>query len=107
MIFLNQKSASITAVSSQVKSCIFPEKEHFVGMNQEEMENAFREFQNELKTCKEQVASLKEDLKILIKHRSIPHRDIVDTAHQLGNRAFDQSDVQKCREFVDKYKIRL
>ena len=78
-----------------------------VGMSEEEMEIAFQEVQNELKTCKEQVASLKEDLKILLKHRSIAHRDIVDTAHQLGNRAFDQSDVLKCRAFLEKYHIRL
>jgi hypothetical protein len=76
-------------------------------MNEEEIENHFRELRDGLKTCTEQVASLKEDLKILLKHRSIAHRDIVDTAHQIGNRAFDQSDVQKCREFLEKYNIRV
>jgi hypothetical protein len=75
-------------------------------MSEEEIENAFREFRKELKTCHEQIASLKEDLNILLKHRSIAHRDIVDTAHQLGNRAFDQSDVQKCRAFLERYHIR-
>lgn len=75
-------------------------------MNEEEIENAFREIQNELEICKEQIASLKEDLKILLKHRSIAPRDIVDTAKQLGNRAFDQSDVRKCQEFLKKYEIR-
>jgi hypothetical protein len=76
-------------------------------MNEEEMENRFRDFRNELKACNEQIASLREDLKILLKHRSIAHRDIIDTAHQLGNRAFDQSDVQKCREFLERYNIRV
>jgi hypothetical protein len=76
-------------------------------MNEEEIENRFRDFRNELKTCNEQIASLREDLKILLKHRSIAHRDIIDTAHQLGNRAFDQSDVQKCREFLERYNIRV
>jgi len=76
-------------------------------MNEEEIENRFREIRNELNACKEEVASLKEDLKILLKHRSIAHGDIVDTAHQIGNRAFDQSDVQKCREFLEKYNIRV
>jgi len=71
------------------------------------MENRFRDFRNELKACNEQIASLREDLKILLKHRSIAHRDIIDTAHQLGNRAFDQSDVQKCREFLERYNIRV
>jgi hypothetical protein len=76
-------------------------------MNEEEIENRFRDFRNELKACNEQIASLREDLKILLKHRSIAHRDIIDTAHQLGNRAFDQSDVQKCREFLQRYNIRV
>jgi hypothetical protein len=75
-------------------------------MNEEEIGNDLREIRNELKTCKEQIGALKEDLKILLKHRSIAHRDIIDTAHQLGNRAFDQSDVQKCREFLLRYNIR-
>ncbi len=78
----------------------------FGGMKEEEIEDNFRQIRNELETCRQQFASLKEDLKILLKHRSIAHRDIVDTAHQLGNRAFDQSDVQKCREFLQKYDIR-
>jgi hypothetical protein len=76
------------------------------GMKEEEIEDNFRQIRKELETCKQQFTSLKEDLKILLKHRSIAHRDIVDTAHQLGNRAFDQSDVQKCREFLQKYDIR-
>jgi hypothetical protein len=76
-------------------------------VNEEETDDGLREIRNELKTCKEQIAALKEDLKILLKHRSIAHRDIIDTAHQLGNRAFDQSDVQKCREFLLRYNIRV
>ena len=76
-------------------------------MNEEEVENAFREFRCELKACQEQVASLRDDLKVLLKHRSIAHRDIVDTARQLGNGAYDQSDVRKCRAFLEKYNIRL
>jgi hypothetical protein len=76
-------------------------------MNEEEIASRFLEIRNELKICNEQITSLKEDLKILLKHRSIAHRDIVDTANQLGNRAFDQSDVQKCREFLQRYNIRV
>ena len=76
-------------------------------MNEEEIASRFLEIRNELKMCNEQITSLKEDLKILLKHRSIAHRDIIDTAHQLGNRAFDQSDVQKCREFLLRYNIRV
>src|ERR1700693_412207 len=65
-------------------------------MNEDEIENRFQEIRNELNAYKEQLDSFKEDLKILLKHRSIAPRDIVDTAKQFGNRAFDQSDVRKC-----------
>ena len=75
-------------------------------MSEEEVEIRFREIRDELKSCHEQIATLKEDLKILLKHRSIACRDIVETSRQLGNRAFDQSDVQKCREFLEKYNVR-
>ena len=75
-------------------------------MNEEEIANRFEEIRNELKMYKEQLDSFKEDLKILLKHRSIAHRDIVDTAQQLGNSAFDQSDVRKCQEFLKKYDLR-
>jgi hypothetical protein len=75
-------------------------------MNDEEIANRFEEIRNELKVYKEQLDSFKEDLKILLEHRSIPHRDIVDTAKQLGNAAYDQSDVHRCQEFLKKYEIR-
>jgi hypothetical protein len=75
-------------------------------MNEEEFEHRFDEIRNELKAYREQLDSFKEDLKILLKHRSIAHRDIVDTAQQLGNAAFDQSDVHRCRKFLEKYEIR-
>jgi hypothetical protein len=75
-------------------------------MNEEEIEHRFDEIRNELKVYREQLDSFKEDLKILLKHRSIAHRDIIDTAQQVGNAAFDQSDVHRCREFVKKYEIR-
>ena len=75
-------------------------------MNEEEIEARFEEIRNELKAQKEQLDAFKEDLKILLKHHSIAPRDIVDTAQQLGNRAFDQSDVHKCQQFLKKYDIR-
>ena len=49
---------------------------------------------------------LKGRFKDLVRHRSIACRDIVETAQQLGNSAFDQSDVQKCKEFLKKYGVR-
>ncbi len=76
------------------------------GMDDEQIDRRFDEIRDELKAYKEQLDSFKEDLQILLKHRSIAHRDIVDTARQVGNAAFDQADVHKCRKFLDKYEIR-
>jgi type II secretory pathway component PulM len=75
-------------------------------MNEKEIQARFEEIQNELQTQRAQLAAFKEDLKILLRHRSIACRDIVETAQQLGNSAFDQSDVQKCEEFLKKYGVR-
>jgi len=75
-------------------------------MDEREIEACFEEIRKELKGYQEQLDSFKEDLKILFKHHSLAPRDIVDTAKQLGNAAFDQSDVHKCREFLKKYDLR-
>jgi len=75
-------------------------------MDAEEIEARFEEIRKQLKAYQEQLDSFKEDLKILIKHHSIAPRDILDTAKQVGNSAFDQSDVHKCREFLKKYDLR-
>jgi hypothetical protein len=75
-------------------------------MNEEEVEARFEEIRNELKGYQEQLDSFREDLKILFKHRLIACRDILDTAKQVGNAAFDQSDVHRCREFLKKYDLR-
>jgi hypothetical protein len=83
-----------------------PKVDHFKGMNEAEIETRFEQIRNELKAQKEQLDAFKEDLKILLKHRSIAPRDILDTAQQLGNSAFDQSDVHKCQEFLKRYEIR-
>ena len=94
-------------IESQHKSCLAIVKVNHLGnMNEEEIEARFEEIRNQLKAQKEQLDAFKEDLMILFKHRSIASRDILDTAQQLGNSAFDQSDVHKCQEFLKKYEIR-
>ena len=79
---------------------------HLSRMNEQEIKTRFEELRNELKAQKEQLEALKDDIRILLKHRSIAPRDIVDTAQQIGNAAFDQSDVHRCREFLKKYDVR-
>jgi hypothetical protein len=75
-------------------------------MNEKEIQARFEKMQNELEEQREQLAAFKEDLKILLRHRSIACRDIVETAQKLGNSAFDQYDVQRCEEFLKKYDVR-
>jgi ribosomal protein L9 len=75
-------------------------------MNEKEIQTRFEEIQKELESQRAQLAAFQEDLKILLRHRSIACRDIVETAQQRGNSAFDQSDVQMCEEFLKKYGVR-
>ena len=75
-------------------------------MNEKEVEARFEELRNELKSYQQQLDSFRADLKILFEHRLIACRDIVDTAKQVGNAAFDQSDVHRCQEFLKKYDLR-
>ena len=79
---------------------------YFGPMNEKEVEARFEELRNELKGYQEQLDSFREDLKILFEHRLIACRDILDTAKQVGNAAFDQSDVHRCQEFLKKYNLR-
>jgi hypothetical protein len=79
---------------------------YFGPMNEKEVEARFEELRNDLKGYQEQLDSFREDLKILFEHRLIACRDILDTAKQVGNAAFDQSDVHRCQEFMKKYNLR-
>ena len=94
-------------LENQDKSFI-PSRKRIIlwSMNEKEIQARFEEIQNELEAQRVQLAAFKEDLKILLRHRSIACRDIVETAQQQGNSAFDQSDVQKCEEFLKKYGVR-
>ena len=89
-----------------MSGCPLTRVDHALAMNEEEIENHFNEIHDELQAYKKQLDSFKEDLQILLKHRSIASRDILDTAQQLGNAAFDQSDVRRCQKFLKKYEIR-
>jgi ribosomal protein L9 len=94
-------------LESEDKSFI-PSRKRFIlwSMNEKEIQARFEDIQNELEAQRAQLAAFKEDLKILLRHRSIACRDIVETAQQQGNSAFDQSDVQECKEFLKKYGVR-
>jgi hypothetical protein len=76
-------------------------------MNEEEVENRIDEIQDELQAYKKQLGLLEEDLKLLIKHSTAAHRDIVATANPAENTGSDLSEIHRCREFLEKYNIRL
>jgi hypothetical protein len=65
------------------------------------------EIKDELKAYKNQLDVLREDLKLLIRHSPQAQNDILATANQQGNPGYDQAEVKKCREFVDKYRLRI
>jgi prefoldin subunit 5 len=76
-------------------------------MNEEEVENRIDEIRDELQAYKRQLDSLEEDLKLLIKHSTTAQRDIIATANPVDDRDSDRLEVHRCREFLEKYDIRL
>jgi hypothetical protein len=76
-------------------------------MNEEEVENRIDEMRDELQAYKKQLGMLEEDLKLLIKHSRPAHRDIIATANPAENTGSNLFEVHRCREFLEKYNIRL
>jgi hypothetical protein len=76
-------------------------------MNEEEVENRIDEMRDELQAYKKQLGMLEEDLKLLIKHSRPAHRDIIATANPAENTGSELFEVHRCREFLEKYNIRL
>jgi hypothetical protein len=60
-----------------------------------------------IKAFKQQLDALREDLKLLIRHSPQAQNDIIATANQQGTPGYDQAEVKRCREFVEKYQIRI
>jgi hypothetical protein len=50
---------------------------------------------------------LRGDLKLLIRHSPQAKNDILATSNQKGNPGYDQAEVKRCQEFLDKYQIRI
>jgi hypothetical protein len=65
------------------------------------------EIRDELRVYKEQLDELRGDLKLLSKHSPQAKKDILATSNQKGNPGYDQAEVKRCQEFVDKYQIRI
>ena len=70
-------------------------------------EDDIGEIRDELKAYKEQLDELRADLKLLIRHSPQAQNDIVATSNQQNNPGYDQADVKRCKEFVEKYQIRI
>jgi hypothetical protein len=76
-------------------------------MNEEEVENRIDQIRDELQPYKRQLASLEEDLKLLINHSTTAQRDIIAMANPVDDRDSDLLEAHRCREFLEKYDIRL
>jgi hypothetical protein len=50
---------------------------------------------------------LRGDLKLLIRDSPQAKNDILATSNQKGNPGYDQAEVKRCQEFLDKYQIRI
>jgi hypothetical protein len=75
-------------------------------MNEDETENHFDEMRDKLRAYKKQLDSLEEDLKPLIKHSTAAHHDIIATANPVDDRDSDRFQVHRCREFLEKCRVR-
>jgi conjugal transfer/entry exclusion protein len=64
-------------------------------MNEEEVENRIDEIRDELQSYKRQLDSLQEDLKLLIKHSTTAHRDIIAMANPVDERYSDRLEVNR------------
>jgi hypothetical protein len=79
---------------------------HSLAMNEDEIENHFDEMRDKLRAYKKQLDLLEEDLKLLIRHSTAAHHDIIATANPVDDRDSDRFEVHRCREFLEKYDIR-
>jgi hypothetical protein len=74
-------------------------------MNEEATKERFEELEKTIEEHKKLLDGLKADFKLLVRHSPIAKSDLISTAIELGNPSFDQVEVNKCREFLEKYGI--
>jgi hypothetical protein len=55
----------------------------------------------------EMIQILEEDLRLLIRHCPPAINDILAMSNQRGNPGYDESEVERCRKFVEKYQLRI
>jgi len=64
------------------------------------------ELKDELKEYKKQIDALRRDMEVVAKHSISLRNAVLSIASQSEYSRFG-SDVKTCREFVDKYQIRI
>jgi hypothetical protein len=74
-------------------------------MDEEAIKERFEELEKTIEEHKKLLDGLKADFEVLVRHSPIAKSDLISTAIELGNPGFDQVEVEKCREFVEKYGI--
>ena len=68
-------------------------------------ENEIGEIRDELKAYKEQLDSLRDDLRIVFQYSEQLRNSILHTINQEGNPRF-QADIPRLKEIRDKYDVR-
>jgi hypothetical protein len=75
-------------------------------MTEEKIIERFEENEKAIEEYKKQLDSLREDLKIVIKHSPRLRDSILETINQPGNPRF-QAEIPRLLEFRDKYDVRV
>src|SRR6266446_2985947 len=68
-------------------------------------EDEIGEIRDELRTYKEQLDELWEDFKFFLMHDFEATNRIIEKANQRGNPRYNQSVVERCWKYLDKYGI--
>jgi hypothetical protein len=68
-------------------------------------EDDIGEIRDELRTYKEELDELREDFKFFLMHDFEATNRIIEKANQRGNLRYNQSVVERCRKYLDKYGI--
>jgi hypothetical protein len=72
-------------------------------MDDEKIEERFREIQDQIDAYTKRIGALEEDAKILAKY--LPAQ-ILAFANQTSNASFNETLAKRCREFVEKYGLK-
>ena len=68
-------------------------------------ETDIEQLPTELEEYKKQLDTLKAEFALLVRHSPQSINDIISWSHQTNNAGFDQDEVKRCKEFIEKYGL--